>query len=177
MSSFDTTKQPAVFQNYFSLTLANFLVLEGILAIQNYPVLVWWHHSGPGAANPTIPGGLLVWGSGLHLYSAGGGICLLGGDPRWVLSQSGGLGSGSYTSGTAHHRGAVASHRAPTARTRPGASLGSGVSIRSRGIYSHPREVPHGSEHESAGKRLRQCQLRKLHEDPEAGRNLRQQVR
>jgi hypothetical protein len=28
---------------------------------------------------------------------------------------------------------------APTARTRPGASLGSGVSIRAHGIYSHPR--------------------------------------
>src|SRR5712692_1993686 len=116
-------------------------------------------------------------GSGHHLHSAEGGICLLGGDPRWVLSQSGGLGSGSDTSGTPHHRGAGASHRAPTARTRPGASLGSGVSIRSRGIYSHPREVPHGSEHESAGKPVRQCQLRKLHEDAEAGRNLRQQVR
>ncbi len=67
--------------------------------------------------------------------------------------------------------------RAPTAATRPRASLGSRAAIRSRGIYNHPREVPHGSEHESAGKPLRQCQLRKLHEDAEAGRNLRQQVR
>src|SRR6266404_858347 len=37
-------------------------------------------------------------GSGHHLHSAEGGICLLGGDPRWVLSQSGGLGFGSHTS-------------------------------------------------------------------------------
>jgi transposase InsO family protein len=75
--------------------------------------------------------------------------------------------AGPDTSGTAHHRGAGASHRAPTARTRPGASLRSRVSICSRGIYSHPRKVPHGSEHESAGKPLRQCQLRKLHEGAE----------
>ena len=77
----------------------------------------------------------------------------------------------------AMRRSAGASHRAPTAATRPRASLGSRAAIRSRGIYNHPREVPHGSEHESAGKPLRQCQLRKLHEDAEAGRNLRQQVR
>ena len=74
-------------------------------------------------------------------------------------------------------RSAGASHRAPTAGTWPGASLGSRVAIRSRRIYNHPREAPHGSEHESAGKPVRQCQLRKLHEDAEAGRNLRQQVR
>jgi len=43
------------------------------------------------------------------------------------------LGFGSHPSRTAHHRSAGASHRAPTARTRPGASLGSGISIRSRG--------------------------------------------
>jgi anti-anti-sigma factor len=113
-----------------------------------------------------------------HLHSAASGICLPGGDPRWVLTQRGGLGSGSDTSGTTHHRGTGASSRAPTARTGPGASLASGISIRSRGICSHPREAaPHGSEHESAGKPLRQCQLRKLHEDAEARRNLHQQVR
>ena len=54
MSSFDITKRPDVFQNYFSLTLANFLILEGILATQNCPVLLWWHHPALGAANPMI---------------------------------------------------------------------------------------------------------------------------
>ena len=129
------------------------------------------------AARMKLNGINQLWVADITDIRLKGGICLLSGNPRWVLSQSGGLGSGSHTSSTAHHRSAGASHRAPTTRTRPGASRGSRVSIRSRGIYSHPREAPHGSKHESAGKPLRQCQLRKLHEDAKAGRNLRQQVR
>src|SRR5207248_5678385 len=61
----------------------------------------------------------------------------------------------TYTGDTAHHWGAGASHRKSTTRTRSRASLGSGVSIRSRGIHRHPREAPHDSEHESAGEPLR----------------------
>src|SRR6202007_1528054 len=115
-------------------------------------------------------------GSGYHLHSAEGGICLLGGDPRCVLSQSGGLGAGSYPGDAAHRRSAGTSHRAPTTEIRPRASLGSRAAIRSRGIYRPPREVPHDSEHEPTGEPLRQGQLRKLHQDTEARRNLREQV-
>ena len=50
-------------------------------------------------------------GSGHHLYSAEGGICLLSGDSRCVFTASGGLDSGSHTSGTAHDWGAGAGHR------------------------------------------------------------------
>src|SRR5437660_1757747 len=93
-------------------------------------------------------------------------------DHHWIRPHSWGLAPGTYTADTAHHWGAGASHRKSTTRTRSRASLGSGVSIRSRGIHRHPREAPHDSEHESAGEPLRQCQLRKFHEDTEAGRNL-----
>jgi len=55
-------------------------------------------------------------GSGHHLHSAEGGICLLGGDPRWVLSQSRGLGAGSYPGDAADRRSAGASHRAADSR-------------------------------------------------------------
>src|ERR1700687_1707576 len=51
-----------------------------------------------------------------------------------------------------------------------------GWMVRSRAIYLPPREVPHDSEHEPTGEPLRQCQLRKLHQDTEARRNLREQV-
>ena len=57
-------------------------------------------------------------GSGHHLHSAEGRVCLLGGDPRWVLSQSGGLGAGSYSGDAADRRSAGASHRAADSRNQ-----------------------------------------------------------
>ena len=62
------------------------------------------------------------------------------------------------------------------------AAAGLGASFRSRRavclrrIRASAAEARHDSEHEPAGESLRQRQLRELHEDAQAGRNLRQRV-
>ncbi len=64
-----------------------------------------------------------------------------------------------------------------TAATRSSASLGSRVAIRLRRICGDTREASDDSEHEPACQPIRQRQLRKLHENTEAGRDLCQRVR
>ena len=49
-----------------------------------------------------------------HIHPAESRICLSSGDPRWVLSQSGGLGTGSNFGNSTDDRGAGASHRNST---------------------------------------------------------------
>ena len=61
-------------------------------------------------------------------------------------------------------------------RRRPGASLGSRRSVRLGGIRRHPDRSRHGSQHEPAGQSVRQRQLRELHQDPEAGGDLRERL-
>src|SRR5260370_42399771 len=95
---------------------------------------------------------IIVLGSGHHLHSAEGGICLLGGDPRWVLSQSSGLGSGSNFGNATDDRGAGASHRESTTRTCPGASLPSSIASQLVGKREKARAPPVVSRHELVSK-------------------------
>src|SRR4249920_1894520 len=83
---------------------------------------------------------------------------------------------GSNFGNATDDRGAAASHREPTPGTWPGAPLGSRITIRLGRIHKSPREQPRDSEHEPSSKSVRQRELRKFHEDTEAGRNLHQQL-
>jgi hypothetical protein len=71
--------------------------------------------------------------------------------------------------------GIARGHRKTATTARSDSSLGSRSAICLRRC-SHPGTASDDPEHESAGEPLRQCQLRELHEDAEAGRNLRERV-
>ena len=58
----------------------------------------------------------------------------------------------------------------------PGASFRSRRSVRLRRVCRPAAAAWHDAEHEPARQSVRQRQLRELHEDPQAGRNLRQRV-
>ena len=62
------------------------------------------------------------------------------------------------------------------AAARPGASLRSRRAVCLRRLRADPAEAQHDPEHEPAGESIRQRQLRELHEDSQAGGDLRQRV-
>jgi len=108
-------------------------------------------------------------GSGYHLHSAEGGIVLLGGDPRYVLSQNGGLGAGSHlamrlTVGALEQASSADNRNPASCITRIEAcnTLAGNISPSSRKHHMIPSMKP-------TGEPLRQCQLRKFHEDAKAG--------
>src|ERR1019366_8485563 len=83
---------------------------------------------------------------------------------------------GSNTGSPVGGHGAAAGHRAAAAGGGNGASFRSRSAVcvlRVRGVAASSRP---GSEYEPTGKSLRQCGVRKLYEDPEAGGNLLQPV-
>ena len=68
------------------------------------------------------------------------------------------------------------SHRHAKAGVRPSSSFRSWRAICQRGVCRRSRKARDDHEHESSGKSLRQCQLRKLPKNFETGGNLRQSV-
>ena len=74
-------------------------------------------------------------------------------------------------------RGAGAGHRPTTAAARSGASFRPWCAVRLRRLRPGLAKAPDDPEHESAGEPVRQRQLRKLYEDAETGRNLRERLR
>ncbi len=75
------------------------------------------------------------------------------------------------------NRSSGAGNQETAASTRGGSSLRSRSAICQRRICGSSREAWHDSEYESASEPLRQRQLRKLHQDFEAGGNLRERIR
>jgi hypothetical protein len=73
--------------------------------------------------------------------------------------------------------GVARGHRKTATTARYDSPLGSRCAVCLGRLCNHPGAAPDDSEHESAGEPVRQRQLRELHEDAEAGRNLRERVR
>src|ERR1700730_1378057 len=95
-----------------------------------------------------------LWVADITLHPAESRVCIFSGDPRWVLSERGGLGTRSNLSNSTDDAGTGASHRDSTTRTWLGASLRSRIAIRFRRIRESPREQPRDSEHEPASKSI-----------------------
>jgi len=107
-----------------------------------------------------------------HLHSTENRVRLLGGDPRPIFPQGGGLVAGADP-GQLLGRGRIArgDRKAKTsARTRP--SFRSGCAICQRGICGSSGKAGDDCKYEPSGKSVRQCKLRKLYEDFETGGNL-----
>ena len=132
--------------------------------------------SEPGAADDADRGRSAVGGR-YHLHPAAGRVCVLGADPGCLFAQGCRLEAGPHAGEPAGDRSIGNSDRDAKTAARAGAPLRSRHPVRLRGVCCHPAKARLGSEHEPASQPVRQCQLRELHQDAEAGRNLRERLR
>src|ERR1700681_2162064 len=93
-------------------------------------------------------------GSGYHLYPFEEGVCLPGGGSGHVLSQGGGMGSGSHAGGPIADRSSEAGHRATTAAAGSGASFRPWCAVRVRRLHPDFATAPDDSQHEPTGEPL-----------------------
>ena len=115
-----------------------------------------------------------LWVCRHHLHPAENGVCLSGGDSGWLFAEGRGLGIGSNPGHPVAPRGSRAGNRRTATAARSGSPFRSRRAIRLRRLREDAAQTPTDSQHEPPGEPLRQRQLRELHEDAEAGRDLRQ---
>src|SRR5580704_3152151 len=87
------------------------------------------------------------------------------------------MGVGENVGGTIGARGAPPGTQGEESRTGIGAPFGSRPAVRIKRVRERVTSTSDDSQYESAGEPVRQCQLRKLHENLKAGGNLREQLR